>query len=164
MEGKLLLDALLELLALLECQAVGLGNDGDNVDDIGKLLQDNDINRLERVARGLNEEKTAVDTGVLDVSFTLGGELLAEVGGVLVLDILDDGIPAAVVVNEIAVSGSVNNVKSEAHTVLLNNVGHGVDLGGGSDGLVGEHASLGVNEVRREHGVDESGLSETSLA
>ena len=33
-ESKLLLDALLELLALLDSQGVSLGNDGDNVDDI----------------------------------------------------------------------------------------------------------------------------------
>ncbi|MDA4132868.1 MAG: hypothetical protein OK454_07065 [Thaumarchaeota archaeon] len=50
MEGELLLDALLEGLALLERQGVGLGDDGDDVDDIGQLLQDDDVNGLERVA------------------------------------------------------------------------------------------------------------------
>lgn len=46
------------------------------------------------MARGLDEEQAAVDTGVLDVSLTLRSELLAEVCRVLILDILDNGVPA----------------------------------------------------------------------
>lgn len=49
-EGELLLDTLLELLALLEGEGVGLGNNGNDVDDIGELLQDDDINGLQGVA------------------------------------------------------------------------------------------------------------------
>jgi hypothetical protein len=45
-EGELLLDALLERLALFEGEGVGLGNNGNNVDDIGQLLQNNDIDGL----------------------------------------------------------------------------------------------------------------------
>lgn len=47
MEGELLLDALLERLTLFEGERVGLGNNGNNVDDIGQLLQNNDIDGLE---------------------------------------------------------------------------------------------------------------------
>lgn len=46
------------------------------------------------MARGLNEEQTAVNTGILDVTLTLSSEFLAEVCGVLVLDVLDNGVPA----------------------------------------------------------------------
>jgi hypothetical protein len=46
------------------------------------------------VSRWLNEKETAVNTGILDVSFTLSGQLLAEVRRVLVLNVLDNGIPA----------------------------------------------------------------------
>ncbi|KAI6751775.1 hypothetical protein HG531_006471 [Fusarium graminearum] len=49
-EGKLLLDALLELLTLLNSQGVGLGDDRHHVDNVGKLLQDDNIDGLERVA------------------------------------------------------------------------------------------------------------------
>ena len=94
MESKLLLDALLESLSLLEGQGVGLGNDGDDVDDIGELLQDDNIDGLERVSRGLDKEQAAVNAGVLNVSLSLGGKLLAQVCRVLVLDVLDDGVPA----------------------------------------------------------------------
>ena len=49
-ESKLLLDSLLEGLSLLDSQGISLGNDGNNVDDIGKLLQDDDVDGLKRVA------------------------------------------------------------------------------------------------------------------
>lgn len=48
-EGELLLDALLEGLTLFEGEGVGLGNNGNNVDDIGQLLQNNDIDGLEAI-------------------------------------------------------------------------------------------------------------------
>lgn len=37
-ESKLLLDALLECLTLLQGKGIGLGDHGDDVDNIGKLL------------------------------------------------------------------------------------------------------------------------------
>jgi hypothetical protein len=162
-ESKLLLDALLESLSLLEGQGVGLGNDGDDVDDIGELLQDDNIDGLERVSRGLDEEQAAVNAGVLNVSLSLGGKLLAQVCRVLVLDVLDDGVPAAVVVDQVAVSRGVNNVELEAHAVLLDNVGDGVNLGGLSDSLIREHTTLGVDQVGGEDGVDKGRLAQTSL-
>ena len=44
---------------------------------------------------GLNEEQATVDTGILDVALSLGGEFLAEIGRVLIFDVLDDRVPAA---------------------------------------------------------------------
>lgn len=164
MESKLLLDALLELLTLLNGQGVGLGNDGNDVDNVGKLLQNDNVDGLEGVARGLNEEETAVDAGVLDVALSLCSELLAQVRGVLILDVLDDGIPAAVVVDKVAVARGIDNVESQSNAVLLDNVRDGLDLGGGADGLIGLEATLGVDEVGREDGVDEGRLAHTSLA
>jgi hypothetical protein len=46
------------------------------------------------VARGLNEEQAAVNASILDVTLSLSCELLAQVGRVLILDILDDWVPA----------------------------------------------------------------------
>lgn len=46
------------------------------------------------MAGGLDEEQAAVDTGILDVALTLSSEFLAEVGRVLILDVLDNGVPA----------------------------------------------------------------------
>lgn len=163
-EGELLLDALLELLALLEGERVGLGDDGNNVDDIGQLLQNDNVDGLEGVTRGLDEEQTAVDASVLDVALTLSSELLSQVGRVLVLDVLDDGVPASVVVDQVAVAGGVDNVQAQPDTVLLDDVGDGVDLGGRTDDLLGLQPTLGLHEVGGEDGVDQSRLAQTGLA
>ena len=68
MEGELLLDAVLELLALLESERIGLCNDWHDVDGLAQLLENNNVDGLEAVAGGRNEVKTAVDAGVLDVA------------------------------------------------------------------------------------------------
>ena len=120
MESKLLLDSLLECLALLKGERVGLGDNWHNVDNIGQLLEDNDVNWLEGVARWLDEEQAAVNAGVLDIALSLSGELLAEVCRVLVLDVLHDRIPAPVVVDLVSVAGSVDNVEAEPDAILLN--------------------------------------------
>lgn len=163
-ESELLLDTLLELLTLLESQSIGLGDDGNDVDDIGQLLQDDDVDGLQGMARGLDEEEAGVDAGVLNVTLSLSGELLSQVSGVLVLDVLDDGIPAAVVVDQVAVSGGVDDVEAQTNAILLDHVGDGLDLGGGADGLVGHQTTLGVDEVGGEDGIDQGGLAQTSLA
>ena len=164
MESELLLYPLLESQALLEGQAIRLGNDRNNIDDIAQLLQNDNVNRLESVTRRLDEIQAAVDPRVLDVALALGGELLVQVGAVLVLDILDDRVPAAIVVDQIAIAGGVDNVETETDTVFLDHLGRGLDLGGAADGLVGRYAALGVEKVRGEDGVDESGFAETGLA
>jgi hypothetical protein len=46
-ERELLLDPLLECLAFFEGEGIGLGDDGNNVDNIRELLQNDDINGLE---------------------------------------------------------------------------------------------------------------------
>lgn len=163
-ESKLLLDALLERLTLLEGHCVSLGNDGNNIDNIGQLLQHDDIDRLEGVAGWLDKEQAAVNASVLNVALTLGGELLSKVRRVLVLDVLDDRVPAAVVVDQVTVARGVDNVEPETNAILLDDVRHRVDLGSGSDNLVRKKTTLGLDEVRSEDGVDKGGLSETSLA
>ena len=88
---------MLERIPLLKRQAVRLGNDRDDVDDLAQLLHDNDINGTKGVARRVDEEECAVDARVLDMAVTLRSELLAQVRAVLVLNVLDNRIPAGVV-------------------------------------------------------------------
>jgi hypothetical protein len=83
---------------------------------------------------------------------------------VLVLDVLDNGIPAAVVVDQVAVTGSVDNVQAQPHAVLLNDVGDSLDLAGLPDGLGWRKTALGLDEVRGEDGVDQGRLAEAGLA
>lgn len=116
------------------------------------------------MAGGLDEEKAAVDAGILDVSFSLGGKLFSEVCRVLVLDILDDWVPASLVVHLVSVSRGINNVQPQADTVLLDDVRNGLDLGGRAHWLIRGKSSLRVDQVRRKDRVDESRLSEASLS
>ena len=164
MEGELLLYPLLEGGTLLKSQAITLGNDGHDVDELAQLLQHDDVDGLEAVTGGVDEEQAAVDARVLEVALALGGELLAQVGAVLVLDVLDNGVPAALVVDQVTVAGGVDNVEAQTHAVLLDGMGNSLDLGGLADGLVGLHAALAVDEVRGEDGVDQGGLAETGLS
>ena len=85
---------MLEKLPLGHCQAIGFGNDGHDVDDLAQLLEDDDVDWSESVAGRVDEEEAAVDARVLDVAVADGGELLAEVGAVLVFDVFDDRVPA----------------------------------------------------------------------
>ena len=89
------------------------------------------------MAGRVDEKEAAVDTRVLDVAVADCGKLLAEVRAVLVLDVLDNGVPAAVVVDEVAIAGCIDNVQAQTHAVLFDDVRDGVDLGGASDGFVG---------------------------
>jgi hypothetical protein len=47
------------------------------------------------MSRRLNKEEAAVDTGILDISLSLSGKLLAKIGRMLIFDILDDWVPAS---------------------------------------------------------------------
>ena len=162
-ESKLLLYPLLESRTLLQGQAVTLRNDGNDIDEFRQLLQHDNVDGLEGVTRGLDEEEAAVNAGVLQVTLALSGQLLAEVCTVLVLDVLDNGIPASVVVDEVAVAGSIDDVQAKSHAVFLDDMGDRLDLSGGTDWVVGGHATLGVHEMRRKDGVDQCGFPETGL-
>lgn len=48
-EGELLLDTLLESLALLQGEGVGLRDNGNDIDDIGQFLENNNIDGLKAV-------------------------------------------------------------------------------------------------------------------
>lgn len=98
------------------------------------------------------------------IPLALGGKFLPEVGRVLVFDVLDNGVPAAVVVDKVAVTRSVNDVQAQPHAVLLNDVGDSLDLTGLPDGLGWRKTALGLDEVGGEDGVDQSRLAETGLA
>lgn len=93
-EGKLLLDALLERTAFFKGERVGLGDDRHHVDNIRQFFENDNVNGFEGVTRRLDEEEAAVNASVLDVSFSLSGQFFSEVGRVLVFDVFDDRIPA----------------------------------------------------------------------
>jgi hypothetical protein len=157
-ELKLLLYSLLESSPLFQSQAVTLGNNWHDVDELAQFLENDNINWLQCVSRWLNKEQAAVNPGVLEITFTLGSEFLAQICRVLVFDVLDNWVPAALVVDQIAVTGSVDNVETETHAIFLDDVGHGLDFGGAADWLIWLQTTLAVHEVGCEDGVDEGGF------
>ena len=82
------------------------------------------------MARGLDEEQAAVDSGILDITFTLGCEFLSEVCRVLILNVLDNWVPASIVVDLVAVTWGINNVQAQTNSVFLDDMGDGLDFGG----------------------------------
>ena len=77
-----------------------------------------------------------MDTGVLDVAFSLGGKLFTEVGRMLVLDVFDNRVPTrsvsccaimkkmclpSVIVHLISIAWSVNDIETQSHTIFFNN-------------------------------------------
>jgi len=111
-ESKLFSYPLLESSALLESQTITLGNNGNDVDEFRELLENDNVDWLQAMARRLNEEQAAMNTSVLEVALTLSAQLLAQICAMLVLDILDNWVPASLIVDEIAVSRSINDVES----------------------------------------------------
>ena len=109
----------LEQIALDQGKAIGLGNDRHDVDDLAKLLHDNDVDRAQRVARRVDEVQAAVDTCVLDVAVTHGSQLLAQVRAVLVLDVLDDRVPATCVCRLSVIGTSQHNVETYQPSLLI---------------------------------------------
>lgn len=162
-EYEFLPDSLLEDATLLESERVRLGDDRHHIDDIRQLLQDDDIDGFESVTRGLNKEEATVDSRVLDVPFSLRSELFPQVGRVLVLDVLDNGIPASVIVDLVSVSGGIDNVQAQTNTILLDYVRDGLDLSSRANRLIRSHATLGIDEVRRKDGIDECRLAQSRL-
>lgn len=93
-KGDVWANLLLESISLFKCQAVRLGNNRNNIDDLAELLHDDNVNSTEGVAGGVDEEQATVNTCVLNVAVTHSCQLLTEVCTVLVLNVLDDRIPA----------------------------------------------------------------------
>ena len=164
MERKLLLNPILEHLPLLQRQAIRLRNDRYDIHRLAELLQHHDIDRLECVASWSDEIQTAVDSGVLNVPLSLRCQLFAKVSTMLVFDVLDDGIPAAVVVDAVAVAWGVYDVEAETHAILFEDVGDGVDFGGLTHCFGWGKTAFAVDEVGGEDCVDEGGFAETGLA
>jgi len=115
------------------------------------------------MASGVNEEETAVDTGILNVAVAHRGKLLTEIGAVLVLDITDDRVPAAFVIDLVAVSWSIDDVEAETDAIFSDDVRNGLALRGLLDGLVRLKTAFRVDQVGGKDRVYQSRLSETGL-
>jgi hypothetical protein len=85
---------ILEAVTFLQSETVTFCDNRDDVNDVAELLHHDNINGTEAVAGGIDEIQAAVNAGILDITFTLSSQFLAQVRGVLVLDVFDDRVPA----------------------------------------------------------------------
>lgn len=111
-------DSLLEPLPLLHRQAIALRNDRHDIHHLAQFLHHYHVDGAEGVTGGRDEVEAAVDARVDDVAVAHGGKLLAEVGGVLVFDVFDYGVPATLVVHLVGVARGVDDVQAELDAVL----------------------------------------------
>ena len=154
----------LELGNLLVGEGIGLGDDGDQVDLGVEALHDFNVQRLEGVAGGLDEEHAGVDAVVNNVH-AIDLVLGIQVGIKALLDVVHDGAPRLVVVDEVTETGRVDHGEAEANASLLDIGADGLDGDRlGDDVEAGSLALLGRVERGVEQGVHEGGLSEARLA
>jgi len=140
-------DVLLELFPLFQGEGVGLRDDGNDVHYFAELLHYNNIDGAEGVSGGINEEEGAVDSSVLDMLVTHGGQLLSQVRRVLVLNVLDDWVPATLVVDLVAIPGRVDDVQSQPDTVFNDNMRNTLNLRRLPHRFVVLQATLRVDKV-----------------
>lgn len=111
-ELELISNSLLERGTLLQRQAIGFGNYRHDIDKLAKLFQHDNVDRLESVTSRLDEVQAAVYASILNVALSLSCKLLVKISTVLVLDVLDNWLPASIVVDQITETGCVHNVQA----------------------------------------------------
>jgi hypothetical protein len=124
-----------------------------------QLLHDLNIERLERVAGGLNEVDYSVDAivnNVHAVDLVLGIQVRVK----SLLNVLNNRVPRFIVVDEVAEPGCVDDSQSQTNTVLLNVGADRLDRHSLRDVDARRLALLGWVEGRVEQCVHECRLSE----
>lgn len=109
---------LLVLVNLVIGDGVGLGNDGNKVDLVMKLLHHLNVQGLQRMASGLDEVDNSVNAvvdNVHAVDLVLGVQVRIE----SLLNVLDDRIPRLIIVDEVTEARGVNHGQPQTDTVLL---------------------------------------------
>lgn len=122
------------------------------------------VKRLERVASGLDEENTGVNSvvdNVHAVDLVLGIEVRVE----SLLNVVDNGAPRLIVVHKVTETGGVDNGEAKTDTSLLNVGADGLNGDGlGNDVKARALALLGRVERGVEEGVNQSRLAQARLA
>lgn len=141
----------LEVGNLLIGEGIRLGNDGDQVDLGVQASHDLDVQRLQRVASGLNKEDASVNAVVDDIHavYLVFG---IKVCVVTLLDVVHNGAPRLVVVDKVAESRGINNSQAKANSSFLNIGADGLDLDGLGDNIKARTLAL---SGRVERGVEE---------
>lgn len=149
---------------LLIRQGIGLSDDRNQVDLGVETLHDLNVERLKRVASGLDEENAGMDAVVNDVhsvDLVLGIQVSIEA----LLDVVRNWSPGLVVVDKVTETRSINNGQTETDTSLLDIRADGLDGDSlGKDVESGPLALLGRVQRGVEQRVDKGRFSKTRLA
>ena len=153
----------LEVVDLLVRESVGLGDHRNQVDLGVKAAHDLNVEGLERVAGGLDEEDAGMDAVVDDVH-AVNLVLSVEVGIETLLNVLNNGPPRLVVVDKVTEAGGVDNGQAQTDASLLNVGAEGLNLDGLGDDVEGGLLLL-LGRVKRsvEEGVHKRRLSEAGF-
>ena len=162
MSLKIGLDSLLERSALVFGKGIALCNHGNQVDLVGELPHELDVDGLEAVACGLDKVKAGMDA-VVDELVAVDAVLLLEIGVEASLDVVQDRLPAGRVVDKVSEARCVDDSQLQADSALLNV---------GTDRL--DVDRLGSIECRAcsllwgvesgvEEGIDEGGFAQSGL-
>ncbi len=148
---------------LLIGEGVSLGNDGNQVDLGVQALHDLDVQRLQRVAGGLDEEDAGVDAVVNDVH-AVDLVLSIEVGIETLLNVIDNGSPRLVIVDKVAKARGIDDGQAKTDPRLLDIGADRLDTDGlGDDVEARALALLGRVQGGVEQSVDKSRLSEAGF-
>lgn len=148
---------------LLIGEGIGLGDNRDQVDLGVQALHDLDVQGLQRVAGGLDEEHAGMDPVVHDVHavhFVLGIKVSIET----LLNIINNGPPRLVVVNKVTKARGVNDGQAQTHASLLDIGANGLNSNRLRDDVkAGLLALLRGVERSVEEGVDKSRFSKAGF-
>jgi hypothetical protein len=145
-------------------QGVSLGHDRNEVDASAQALHNFNVERLQGVSSRADEVKTGVHAEI-DLLCSPRLLLLKHVALMLVVQELDDGLPAVTVVDVVTETGCVNDGQTDFEELLLQLGLGNLDLDSLVDLLGETSAVIGVVfDGGAEKGVDKGCLAETRLA
>ena len=156
--------ALLESRKINWGKGIRLRNDRDEVHARTETLHNLDIQRLECVTGGSNEVETCMHPQI-DLLGPARLLLLQHVALVLVIEELNDGLPAVPVVHVVAKARRIDDGQSDLEELLLELCLGDLDLDGLID-LLGVAATVVgvVLDGGAEESVDEGGLAQAGFA
>lgn len=155
---------MLELGQISWRKSIGLGNNWDQVDTRAQALHNLNVQRLESMAGRTNEVQASVDSQI-NLLRTLWLLLLEHVTLVLIIEELNNWLPAVTVVDVVSKTRRVDNRQADLEELLLQlglgdfNLNGLVNLLGMASAVVGVVLDGGA-----EKSVDKGGLAESRLA
>lgn len=105
--------------SLVQGERIGFCNDRDDVDDVCKFTKDGEVERTKAMAGRVEEVQGGVDAGIDDVAVAQGSQLFTEIRRMLVLDILDDRVCTAIVVDQVSEPRGIDDIQRQSDAIFV---------------------------------------------